>query len=184
MDTTGNLLSLLEPGGVYRRSDLARAVKGVDRELIKLVNAKRPEKVGRGLYHFPRHSRFGSLPPDPEKLVKAFLRDNHFLVISPNDFNCLGVGTTQLYNCLWVYNRKRSGSFEIGGQVFVLFRKRHFPDKASVEFLLVTLIDNLNNLAENREDVRSKALARLQEERLAQVETASREPLGNVPKSN
>ncbi|RYG31935.1 hypothetical protein EON81_21775, partial [bacterium] len=41
-------------------------------------------------------------------------QDNRFLVTSPNAYNTLGVGTTQLYNKKTVYNHKRHGNFTLG----------------------------------------------------------------------
>lgn len=163
MPQTNSLKSHLRPGCLYRRSDLAKFTKYVDRELAQLVESKVLVKVRRGVYEYPKHSRFGLLPPEPDKLVKAFLKDDNFLLTSPNDFNALGFGTTQLYNHKVVYNHKRSGRFELCGQVFEFCIKPKFPKKPTTEFLLVELINNLDNLAEDREAVRSKVQSKLPE---------------------
>ena len=47
--------------------------------------------------------------------MEAFLRDHRFLLTSPNAYNSLAFGTTQLYNQTVVYNHKRHGQFELGG---------------------------------------------------------------------
>jgi len=143
----------LRPGQVYRRSDLEKWSKSVDRDLANLVKEGTLEKVMRGLYEYPKKSRFGMLPPSPEKLVKAFLKDDHFLITSPNDYNALGMGTTQLYNVYYVYNHKRHGRFDLDGQVFEFKSKPRFPKKATTEFLLVDLVNNLNSLSEDRDEV-------------------------------
>jgi len=153
MKNLENLKKHLRPGQVYRRSDLEKWSKSVDRDLASLVNEGTLEKVRRGLYEYPKKSRFGMLPPSPEKLVKAFLKDDHFLLTSPNDYNSLGMGTTQLYNVYYVYNHKRHGRFDLDGQVFEFKSKPRFPKKATKEFLLVDLVNNLNTLAEDQEDV-------------------------------
>lgn len=157
------LKSHLRPGCLYRRADLEKFSKSVDRDLAQLVDSQVLVKLRRGVYEYPRRSRFGLLPPDPEKLVKTFLRDDHFLLTSPNDFNSLGFGTTQLYNHLVVYNHKRHGRFELGGQVFEFCIKPNFPKKATPEFLLVEFINNLEKLAEDRDAVRSQVKAKLPE---------------------
>ncbi|MDH3808485.1 MAG: DUF6088 family protein [Desulfuromonadales bacterium] len=151
MKSLDNLKKRLRPGQVYRRADLEKWSKSVDRDLAKLVENGTLAKVSRGLYAFPKMSRFGELPPQPEKLVKAFLKDDDFLLTSPNDYNSLGLGTTQLYNVQIVYNHKRHGRFELEGQVFDFKMKARFPKKATTEFLLVELVNNLKNLAEDHE---------------------------------
>jgi len=160
---TGNLKSHLRPGCLYRRADLEKLSRSVDRELAELVSAQVLVKVRHGLYECPKSSRFGLLPPDPNKLVKTFLKDDDFLLTSPNDFNSLGFGTTQLSNFLVVYNHKRHGRFELGGQVFEFCMKPSYPKKATREFLLVEFINNLNHLAEDRDSVRSNVRAKLPE---------------------
>ncbi len=157
------LKSRLRPGSLYRRADLEKFSKSVDRDLAQLVDAQVLVKVRRGLYEYPKLSRFGTLPPEPAKLVKSFLKDDDFLLISPNDFNSLGVGTSQLYNYQVVLNHKRHGRFELGGQVFEFCVKPKFPKQATVEFLLVELVNNLDNLAEDREKVRSQIKEKLPE---------------------
>ena len=89
----------------------------------------------RGIYECPKQCRFGLLPPDPAKLIKAFLNSDDFLIISPNDRNSLGFGTTQLYNHQIVYNSKRCGRVELAGLVYEFRTKAGYPKKATVEFL-------------------------------------------------
>jgi hypothetical protein len=151
MKSLDNLKKRLRPGQVYRRADLEKWSKSVDRDLAKLVENGTLTKVSRGLYEFPKMSRFGVLPPQPEKLVKAFLKDDDFLLTSPNDYNSLGLGTTQLYNVQFVYNHKRHGRFELDGQVFDFKMKARFPKQVTTEFLLVELVNNLKSLAEDHE---------------------------------
>ena len=66
----------------------------------------------------PRMTRFGPAPDAPETLVAAFLGSDDFLIVSPNAFNGLGVGTTQLYNEAWVYNRMLDGRHELDGRLY------------------------------------------------------------------
>jgi len=55
--------------------------------------------------------RFGQVPPDERKLARTFLKEDGFLLTSPNACNTLGLGTTQLYNTRVVHNHKRYGRF-------------------------------------------------------------------------
>lgn len=155
------LSSHLKSGYVYRREDLLPFSKAVDRDLSKLLGSKL-EKVGAGLYYSPATSRFGRLPPDDEKLVAAFLRNDPFLLYSWNQYNSLGLGSTQLYNRMTVYNRKRHGEFTLGGKTFDFRRPtRGFPTQLSREFLLVDLLNNLKELDEDLEMVKRQVVNKL-----------------------
>jgi hypothetical protein len=110
----------LRRGKVYRRADLQQWSKSVDRHLQELVKEGTLEKLSGGLYYVPEHSTFGNVPAEENDLVEGFLKDNHFLITSPNDYNALGVGTTQLYNTRRVYNHKRHGEFKLGNRSFQL----------------------------------------------------------------
>jgi hypothetical protein len=143
----------LKPGGVYRREDLARFSNTVDRHLKQLVEANVLKKLRGGLYAYPKETAFGPAPANDGTLVEAFLRDKRFLLASPNAYNSLGVGTTQLYDQTVVYNHKRHGEFQLGGRKFAFRVKPHFPKSLSPEFLLVDLVNNLDALAEAKSEV-------------------------------
>jgi hypothetical protein len=68
-------------------------------------------------------------------------------------YNALGLGMTQLYNETVVYNHKRHGQFKLGGRTFRFAMKPHFPSKPTPEFLLVDVVNNLDQLAEDREQI-------------------------------
>jgi hypothetical protein len=74
----------------------------------------------------------------------------------------LGVGTTQLYNKRVVYNHKRHGEFTLGGRTFLFHAKHRFPKKLTAEFLLVDLVNNLEKLAEDKDEVLAKVAAKVQ----------------------
>jgi len=150
----------LEKGKVYRRGDLAKWSKSVDRHLDLLVEDGTLQKLSQGLYHVPEQTAFGETPPDEEILVRSFLKDDRFLLTSPNAYNSLGVGTTQLYNKRTVYNHKRHGVFKLGNRNFSFRIKPHFPKKATQEFLLVDLVNNLDSLAEDQEAVLRNVLSK------------------------
>lgn len=86
---TAHLAESLHAGHVYRREDLARLSNSVDRHLRELVTMGKLQKLAQGLYHAPKKSNFGPLPPSDEQVVKSFLRDKDFLVFSPS--RCGGV---------------------------------------------------------------------------------------------
>jgi hypothetical protein len=143
----------LRPGRVYRREDLAQWSNAVDRHLKQLVSEGTLTKLAGGLYLYPKATVFGQAPPEDDKLVETFLKDDRFLLASPNGYNSLGVGTTQLYDKTVVYNHKRHGDFVLGGRKFAFRMKPSFPKTLSREFLLVDLVNNLDQLAESKEEV-------------------------------
>jgi hypothetical protein len=139
----------LRPGQVYRREDLAGWSNAVDRHLKHLLENGTLTKLAGGLYYCPKKTAFGDAPAKDSKLVESFLKDHRFLLASPNAYNALGVGTTQLYNETVVYNRKRHGHFDLGGRTFDFRVKPDFPKTLTKEFLLVDLVNNLERLAES-----------------------------------
>jgi hypothetical protein len=159
----------LKQGQVYRRSDLGQWSNAVDRHLKQLVDDGTLQKLAQGLYYYPMKASFGNVPPEDEKLVSAFLKSDDFLLTSPNYYNSLGVGTTQLYNKRTVYNHKRHGQFTLGGKVFDFHLKHKFPKELSEEFLLVDLLNNLNKLAEDRENVLETVKAKVLEKPESQM---------------
>lgn len=158
---TASLADALQEGHVYRREDLARLSKAVDRHVQELLLAGKLQKLAQGLYYAPKPSRFGTLPPADDKVVKGFLRDNNFLVFSPSIYNTVGLGTTQLYNQTWGYNHKRHGVFKLGNRQFDFRVKPRFPKKLTPEFLYIDLLNNLDELAEDRNTVLDQARTKL-----------------------
>lgn len=176
---TAHLADELKAGHVYRREDLARLSNAVDRHLRELVSMGKLQKLAQGLYHAPKQSNFGPLPPADDQVVKGFLRDKEFLVFSPSSYNAVGLGTTQLYNQTLVYNHKRHGVFRLGNRQFDFRVKPRFPKKLTREFLYVDLLNNLEELAEDRNVVLSRARSKLPSFNLDHLQVAV-ESYGNM----
>jgi len=155
------LAASLRPGRVYRREALAEMSTAVDRHLRELVKDGRVKKLAQGMYYVPRVSSHGPVPPEDAEVVGNFLRDTEFLVFSPSAYNAVGLGTTQLYNCTLVYNHKRHGVFKLGNRQFDFRVKPRFPKKLTPEFLFVDLLNNLEQLAEDRDAVLRRAQTKL-----------------------
>lgn len=143
----------LKPGNAYRRADLARWTTSVDRHLKQLVESGTLKKLSGGLYACPKETVFGPAPASDKEVVGAFLKDSAFLLASPNAYNSLGVGTTQLYDKTVVYNHKRHGEFRLGNRTFAFRVKPRFPRALTREFLLVDLANNLDQLVEAKDEV-------------------------------
>lgn len=150
----------LKPGRAYRRGDLMPWSTSVDRHLKQLVESGVLKKLSGGLYAYPKETAFGPAPATDKDVVSVFLRDDRFLLASPNAYNSLGVGTTQLYDKTVVYNHKRHGEFQLGGRKFAFRVKPRFPKSLTEEFLLVDLVNNLGQLAEARDEVLKRAMDR------------------------
>jgi hypothetical protein len=143
----------IKPGEVYRRSDLEFYSSAVDRDLGRLVKDGVLFKLRQGLYYAPKKSKFGMVPPDDTNMVAKFLKEDTFLLVSPNSYNSLRLGLTQLYNTTWVYNHKRHGEFKLNGKNFLFKLKSGFPETLTTEFLVVDLLDSLDELAEDSNKV-------------------------------
>ena len=141
----------LVPGTLYRRSELEQFSTSVDRHLGQLVKEGTLKKVGPGLYLHPEKSKWGEKSSEDRKLVEAFLKDDRFLMFSFNSYNGLGLSTTQLYNQTVVYNHKRHGKFKLGNRTFDFRMKPDFPMEFTKESLLVDMLNNLSELAEDPE---------------------------------
>ena len=151
----------LRPGQTYRRADLAQWSTAVDRHLKEALQAGALTKLAGGLYYAPKETAFGQAPPQDDTLVATFLKGGPFLLASPNAYNALGVGTTQLHNKTVVYNHKRHGKFALGGRTYDFRMKPTFPKKLSREFLLVDLVNNLDQLGEDPREVLERVKDRL-----------------------
>ena len=160
-------------GQTYRRADLAQWSTAVDRHLKEAVLAGVLAKLSGGLYYAPKLTAFGAAPPEDAILVSTFLKGAPFLLASPNAYNALGVGTTQLHNMTVVYNHKRHGTFAFGSRSYEFRMKPAFPKTLSLEFLLVDLVNNLDQLGEDAEDMLKRVKARLAATDRARVKKAS-----------
>ncbi|WP_286899653.1 hypothetical protein [Achromobacter sp. UBA2119] len=174
-----HLADELQAGRVYRREDLARLSTAVDRHLRALIATGKLKKLAQGLYHAPKQSSFGPLPPTDDQVVGGFLRDKDFLVFSPSAYNAVGLGTTQLYNRTLVYNHKRHGVFQLGNRHFDFRMKPRFPKKLTPEFLYVDLLNNLEELAEDRDAVLRQARGKLSSFDSVRLQRAA-DSFGNV----
>jgi hypothetical protein len=146
----------IQAGEVYRRSDLEYYSNAIDRHLVQLTKDGTLVKLNQGLYYAPKHSKFGLVPPDEQQLVARFLKNEDFLIVSPNSFNSLGLGLSQLYNTSWVYNHKRKGEFLLNGKLFEFKLKSAFPKSISKEFMLVDFLNNFDLLAEDQTQILAK----------------------------
>jgi hypothetical protein len=179
MTTLQQFRKHLRPGRVYRREELTRWSNAVDRHLAQLTGDGTLTKLAGGLYLYPKQTAFGKAPAEDNELVGTFLKDSRFLLASPNAYNGLGVGTTQLYDKTVVYNHKRHGKITLGGRTFDFRMKPAFPKTLTKEFLLVDLVNNLSHLAEDRDEVLERVREQVPSYDAARLERFAHE-YGNV----
>ena len=161
--TLNHLKKVLRPGQVYRRSELVPLSSNISRHLVQLLAEGHLIKLSQGLYSVPKETVFGKAPPDGHEMIKTFLKDDHFVVYSPSQFNGLELGMTQLYNLMIVFNRKRVGVFKLGGRTYTFYRWREAPKELTTEFLVVELLHRLDMLAEDREQILAKLKTKIQQ---------------------
>lgn len=149
MKNAERVKNAMEPGRVYRRQDLQGLSTALDRDLKTLIARGEVRKLAGGLYCRPRQSAWGAVPPDDRELVRAFLKTEDFLLTSYDNFTDLGLGLTQVYNTYIVYNHKRFGDFQLGGKHFRFRRVPAYPAALSKEYLLVDLLNNLDDLPDD-----------------------------------
>ncbi len=172
MSTLDQVKKHLVPGRTYRRSDLAEYSSNVDRHLQVLVSEGLLKKLSTGLYVASKATAFGDALPEEQSLLKSFLKDDHFVVYSPSQFNTLGLGSTQLYNTRVVFNRKRTGDMVVGGRNYTFRLWREAPKILTKEFLVVELLNRLNELAEDRNSILENLRLKLSEMDTAKLKRA------------
>ncbi len=151
----------LRANHVYRRADFLDMTSNVDRNLEALVEEGCLRKLQNGLYVCPKMTDFGEALPDEQEILSKFLNDDHFVAYGLGQFNSLGLGTTQLYNRKIVFNRKRHGEMELGGRKYFFHKWREAPKQLTKEFLLVEMVNRLDELSENKESVLLKMSEKL-----------------------
>jgi hypothetical protein len=156
------MLKSMKPGQIYRQAELQQKWPNASHDLGYLVELGEVQKVSAGLYFRPRTTKYGSIAPKDEELVKSFLRDGDFLLLDTNDYTSLVGGLTQLSMGHKVLNKRRHGQFRLAGFHFDFRVRRAFPKRVSKAFLLVDLLDNVEQ-TEDGTPVKERVLPRLHE---------------------
>jgi hypothetical protein len=164
----------LVPGKTYRRSDFAELTSNVDRHIHSLLVDGHLKRLSMGIYLAPKMTAFGEALPDEHSLLKTFLKDDHFVVYSTSQFNSLRFGTTQLYNERVVFNRKRTGQRQVGGRNYTFRLWREAPKSISIEFLVVELLNRLDDLVEDHVSILKSVKSKLSEMDSAKLNRAAK----------
>lgn len=131
----------LEANRVYRTKEFARWGKNPSRLVQRLVDQGQLRELAHGLYYAPAKTRFGTVPPRDDELLRAFLETDEYVLTGPPAWTTLGLGATAMFAATLVYNRKRTGEFELGGRTFLL-RRVAFPPHPPREWFAVDLIEH------------------------------------------
>lgn len=150
----------LEPGRVYRTRHFARWDSNPTRLVNRLVARGDLRRLRHGLYHCPKRSRFGAVPPDDDAILCALLDGTPYVVTGPERWNALQLGTTALHAWPLVYNTRVSGEHELGGRRF-RFRRTAFPADPSPEWFVVDLLRNLDSVGGDAAEVAERLKQRV-----------------------
>ncbi|MGD0680175.1 MAG: hypothetical protein ABSC94_32735 [Polyangiaceae bacterium] len=150
----------LEPGRVYRTRDLAHWSANPTRYAHRLVRDRVLQPLAPGLYVHPKTSRFGTVPPTTEEILRGFLTGGPYVITGPEKWNALGLGTTAVLSATLVYNTKRSGEFSLGGRPF-LFRRVAFPQRPTAEWFAIDLLEHADMAGASRADLEASLAASL-----------------------
>lgn len=129
------------PGKVYRTRELRRWGANPTRLAQRLVAQGVLQPLAQGLFVYPCKSRFGTVPPTDDEVMRAFLEDTPFRFTGSEQWNALGLGSTAVFPMRLVYNTKRSGEFTLGGRRFLL-RRVGFPKQPTPEWFVVDLLEH------------------------------------------
>lgn len=156
------MLKSMRAGKIYRQFELQAKWPNASHDLATLVKEGHVEKVSSGLYYKPSRTKYGSVAPKDEELVRSFLQDDDFLLVDVNSYTSLVGGLTQLSMGYKVLNKRRHGSFNLAGFHFDFRVRRAYPKKVTKEFLLVDLLDNIKEV-EDGTPIEEKLAPRLKE---------------------
>jgi hypothetical protein len=135
----------LAPGRVYRSRDFLKQTSNPSRFAGKMVREGKLERLQEGLYLVPRKSRWGKLPVSRDELLRKWLAGRkgvHWIVTGSSVWNSLGLGSTGVRARPLIYNKKRSGCFDLGGHKLEL-RRVPFPPQPPAEWFVVDYLNNL-----------------------------------------
>lgn len=147
-----SLAKKLPEGRVYRAHELSKFSTSVSRDLKEMVEKGYLNYLGKGMYYKPKKLGKFDVPPSREDLLAKFLKTKDFMVRSVSDYNNLRLGTTQLFNEIYVYNKRRAGAVQLGKTTYH-FKRKKFPSTNYDEYLLVDMLNNIEKLGENRNDL-------------------------------
>lgn len=134
----------------YKSKELNRWSSNLSRDLKELEEKNLLTNAGHGIYYQSEKLGSFNLPVDENSLLEKFLNDSKFMTRTYGEYNDLRLGTTQhTPNLVLVYNKKRDGVFTLDGKTYV-FKRKKFPSKNFDEFLLVDMLNNLENLGEDK----------------------------------
>lgn len=120
----------------------------VDQSLSRLAKAGVIQRLGRGLYYYPRrNARLGvQLPPDPDEVAAALGRKTGSRVVPSGAVaaNRLGLTTQVPANPVYLTDG-RGGKFQIGGTMFVLKRvaPKELPHGSPISVAIVQALRHL-----------------------------------------
>ncbi|MAW59398.1 MAG: hypothetical protein CMJ94_01035 [Planctomycetes bacterium] len=154
-------------GDVVTTRRLRTTSSNPTRTAASLVREGVLTKVQGGLYYAPRRTRWGEAPPTAEALLTAWLdgqQNQDWLLTGSAVWNTLGLGSTAVQVRPWVYNRKRSGAFNLAGHALLL-RRVPFPPRPPVEWFVVDLLNHYREAAADLTELQQRLAQALADHR-------------------
>jgi hypothetical protein len=150
----------IEAGRTFRTEDLRRWSANPARLAKRLVRQGRLRQAARGLFYASVQGRFGQAPAAEDEVLRAFLRDDAFVITGPPKWNALGLGSTAMFAATLVYNRKRTGEFTFDGRRFLL-RRVLFPSEPPPEWFVVDLLQHHDTAGVTLAELAARLVARI-----------------------
>ncbi len=141
-------ISSMEPGKVFNYSyfDIYKNnPSAVAKALSRLAKANRIQRVEKGVYFIPIKSKFGSLRPSEEELIKSLTseeKDNPVYETGLGAYNKLGL-TSQVPNSITLASTKQRPSKKVKG-IKINYTKKNF-DISKFDYYLLQLLDAIKD---------------------------------------
>ena len=71
--------------------------------LERMYKNKEIEKLSKGIYYFPKTTKFGVVPISDEEIISIFIKNNEGMVVGYNLYNKLNL-TTQISKKITIYS--------------------------------------------------------------------------------
>jgi hypothetical protein len=156
-----NTVESLSPGALIRQGDLsipAGKEMAAAQALSRLVKQGALERIEKGLYYKPKQSKYGTLRPDANQLLKEILTQKQGYLTDTAAYNSFGI-TTQLPSTIVIAGSRYSSPRTIAGLTIRYRRSKVKSNTASSEVLQV--LDALRSIKRIPDATPDQVLSRI-----------------------
>lgn len=102
------------------------------------------EKLSKGIYYFPKKTKFGNIPMSDEEIISTFTKKNEGMVVGYNLYNKLNL-TTQVSKKITIYSSKVEGEVKNIRNIEI----KNVKTKYSKEYIkIIEMLEVLQNFYE------------------------------------